>query len=83
MIAFTGLLAVLDGEAVVSDEDRLAPGDGAGDLRLAVVGVGVEVTLEGADLDVGEIAHDISLVIVPAHLAVGDDVDARPRSAPG
>ncbi len=59
------------------NQDRFAPGDGPGDFRTAVVSIRIEVALEAADFNPTEAPHDISLVIVPARLAVRDDFDPR------
>ncbi len=69
-------LAVGRRELVVTNEDGTPPAHGADDVGLAVVGVGIEVADEAADLEPLQRARDVGLVVVPADLAVGDDVEA-------
>ena len=69
--------AVLDGEGVIIDGDRLAPGDVALDDRLAVVHVRVEPAGQPVQRDAGELAREVGLFVLPADLAVRHEVQAR------
>jgi hypothetical protein len=75
-MAFTALRAVCLRELEVADQDWALPADGAGDLGLPVVGVRVQVALQATDLYAIQVARDVRLVVVPAHLSVGHDVHA-------
>jgi len=65
-----------EGELVVADEYGIAPADGALDDGLAVVRVRIEVADEAADLEPLKALSDVGLVVVPADLAVRDEVQA-------
>src|SRR5580658_6919347 len=62
-------------ETKVLGDDRIVSLGNAGDKGLAKIKVGVEKALQADDLDVGEFGCDVGDRVLPANLAVGDDVE--------
>jgi hypothetical protein len=70
---------VLLRELEVAHRDRLEPGHPPLDRGLAVVHVRVEPADQPADADAVEPARQVRLLVVPADLAVRDQIEARVR----
>ena len=64
-------------EAVVVDQDRLRPAHRPDRQRLPVVGVALEPAQEPGGLEAGQATRDVGERVLPADLAVGDQLDAR------
>src|ERR1700675_347910 len=64
------------GKAVFVGDEIATPGGFGGEGRLAKIGIGVKKAQKAANFYVFELSGDVGDGIVPANLAIGDDVEA-------